>query len=89
MRLVEFLTVPGKTELIFTTCFWESSVIDPVIREAAKISGARLVDLSGLGSKDEMKAVGLFEHSGVAAPPGDAGMSEIADRIWKTLRPIL
>jgi hypothetical protein len=29
--------------------------------EAAKISGARLVDLSGLGSKDEMKAVGLFD----------------------------
>lgn len=88
-QLLSFLTIPEKTKLIFTTCFWENSIIDPIINESASISGAELVDLGGLGSNDEMKAVGLFEHSGVAAHPGDTGMSEIADRIWETLRRVL
>ena len=32
-----------------------------------------------------MKAVGKFAHAGVAAHPGDRGMAEIAERIYKKL----
>jgi hypothetical protein len=36
-----------------------------------------------------MKAIGLFEHEGVAAHPGALGMRRIAERIWEALRPSL
>jgi hypothetical protein len=41
------------------------------------------------GPKESMKAIGLFEHEGVAAHPGDLGMRQIAGRIWEALRPSL
>ena len=33
-----------------------------------------------------MKAIGLFEHTGIANHPGDLGMKHIAELIWKKLR---
>jgi hypothetical protein len=36
-----------------------------------------------------MKAIGLFEHEGVANHPGDIGMKNIAERILKELKNLL
>ena len=47
------------------------------------------VELNDLGDMPEMKALGLFEHSGVAAHPGDLGMKTIAQRIFEPLKELL
>ena len=48
-----------------------------------------IVELGDLGEMDEMKAIDLFEHHGVANHPGDKGMAEIADRIFDKLKNLI
>lgn len=67
--------------VILTDLFWPHEPIDGVIRRVADANGYPLVHLGDLGEQDENKAIGLFEHTGVAAHPGDLGMYRIARRI--------
>lgn len=80
---------PNRSPVVFTTCFWKYPALDECIRSGAAAYGAEAVELGDLGDDPAMKAVGLFEHSGVAAHPGDAGMQAIADRIYPVLRSCL
>ena len=70
----------GRAKVILTTSFWHHPA-DEFIRALAAKEDLPLVDLSDLGHDPEMKALGLFEHAGVANHPGDKGMRAIADRI--------
>ena len=63
----------------------------------AKVNGTKTVsekyriayaDLS-VFDLPENKALGLFEHDGVANHPGDAGMENIAEAVYDKLKPIL
>ena len=79
-RLISYLDKTGKAKIILTTGFWRHAR-DEVIKEYAKEKGYPLVELGDLGDNDAYKAIGLFEHSGVANHPNDLGMEKIAIRI--------
>ena len=83
-KLVSYLNGSGKAEIIITTGFWKH-IADGAIREYALKNEYTLVELNDLGEDDKMKAIGLFEHEGVANHPGDKGMAAIAERILKTV----
>lgn len=85
-ELLNFLDPTHRARVIITTSFWPAAGVDEAIREVAHRHGYPLVELGELGLQDAMKAVGLFEHTGVANHPGDAGMAAIAEAIWNLLR---
>ena len=86
--LAEFLNPNHRANIIFTTGFWHHPG-DEVIQEVAKEFHSPCVMLGDLGDSDDMKATGLFWHDGVASHPGDQGMEQIANRIFKTIAPLL
>ncbi len=83
-KLADYLT-GAHTKVVFTTGFWKHPG-DRAIMEAAKKKNCPCVYLGDLGEMDEMKAIGLFSHTGVAQHPGDRGMQKIAERILAEIR---
>lgn len=83
-RLIDYFNPTGKAEVLLTTSFWHHPA-DKMIEAAATETGYPLIPLGDLGEDDAMKAIGLFEHGGVANHPGDAGMAAIAQRILEKL----
>lgn len=88
MRLAKFLDGGKKAKFIVTTSFWHHP-LDPDIVKFAEENNIPLVELGDLGEMKEMKAIGLFEHNGVANHPGDLGMKTIAQRIFEPLKELL
>lgn len=86
--LCDFLSGNGRRQLLLTDGFWYSPWTQDAIRKTAERFGGMLL-LSDLGNQSEMKAVGLFKHSGVAAHPGDEGMKVIAERVCDRLLTLL
>ena len=86
--LLNYLNPSNAAKIILTTGFWHHPA-DIGIAELAEELNLPLVKLGDLGERDEMKAIGLFEHSGVANHPGDLGMKSIADRIFGVLKEYL
>ena len=84
-KLLAFLDPEGAARLVLTTGFWRHPG-DEAIREFARERSATLVELGDLGEQDEMKAIGLFAHKGVANHPGDAGMAAMAERIYDAIK---
>ena len=79
-KLIEYLDAEGKAKKVLTTGFWKHPGDGDIERIATEL-GCPCVYLGDLGEDDAMKAIGLFEHSGVANHPGDKGMEQIAERI--------
>ncbi len=89
-HLIKYLTEKNpNAEVIFTTNFWIREAVDNAIIEVAAEYGKEAHDLGLIGENPEMKALGLFEHAGVAAHPGDKGMEAIADVIWNELKELM
>lgn len=83
---VDYLGLDKGAKAVFTTSFWKHDGADAVVAETAKQKNMPCVYLGDLGEDDAMKAIGLFEHGGVANHPGDLGMQNIADRIYKCIK---
>ena len=66
-------------KVVLRAPFWRNPVKASCTEQAAGLVGAIYVDAGPLGSNPENKAIGLFEHKGVAAHPGDLGMRRLAD----------
>jgi hypothetical protein len=87
-KLISYLNKSQKASIILTTGFWRHPA-DDAIRECAAKHHYKLCELGDLGEQDEMKAIGLFAHSGVANHPGDLGMEAISNRIYDVLKEIM
>lgn len=69
--------------------FWgNANDIEAKAAVAAKFDNV-YVSATNIGDKDENKAIGLFEHGGVAAHPGDTGMDNMAKIMFETLDPVI
>jgi lysophospholipase L1-like esterase len=78
----------SDVKVIVATTFWRESQYvqqNTALREASIELGAKTVELSDLHDKPGMTAAGLFQDTGVASHPSDAGMSAIAQRILVAL----
>jgi hypothetical protein len=88
-KLLDYLNPNDRARMILCTGFWKMGIIDDAVRRVAAKRKLPLVELNHL-DKDEMKAIGLFTHTGVANHPGDMGMAAIAglvgSEILKTLK---
>lgn len=73
-----------KAKMVMSSGFWRH-IGDTSIQKVATERGCPFVSLGDLGESDEMKAIGLFDHIGVANHPGDRGMQAIAERLWNAL----
>ena len=82
-RLIDYLA-PEGAKVVITTGFWKHPGDQDILRVAAE-RGYPAAELGYLGEDDSMKAIGLFEHAGVANHPGDKGMKAIADEILKLI----
>ena len=87
-KLLDYLDGSGKAKFIITTGFWKHPG-DVVFAQISQEKNCPLVFLGDLGQNSEMKAIGLFEHKGVANHPGDLGMQTIADRIFEELENLI
>ncbi len=85
IQLVKFLreNVPDAN-IVVCTPFWGGSGKVDGMKDAAEELGVRVAYLHTLNT-NENKAIGKFEHNGVASHPGDTGMDNIAKLIYDEL----
>lgn len=87
-ELIDYLSEKNPAKIIITSSFWKHFG-DSLLEQIAKMRDCAFVYLGDLGEDESMMAIGKFEHSGVAAHPGDKGMQTIADRIYNELEKLI
>ena len=90
MQLISMVrTYAPDCGIVLCTPFWggdaKITAVEQIAAEADNVQIARLDTLN----TDENKAIGLFEHAGVAAHPNDAGMEKIAALIFNAMEPLI
>lgn len=90
-ELISYLR-KGKNDvptLISKPFLWKRPIVSKVIEKVASESNATVMDMSELSQDLSFRAIGNFEHSGVAAHPGNKGMKRIAEIICRNLINVL
>lgn len=85
LTFLDYFNPTNNTKVILTTSFWRHKGSE-VIEEVSKERGLQCVYMTDLGDKEEMKAIGKFEHGGVAIHPGDLGMDNMAKRLFPAVK---
>ncbi len=80
-QMIRFMVTDEAKQVIVSDSFWRKDSIEQIILEIIEERGYTYCKLSGLELDEKTMAIGLFEHKGVAAHPGDYGMECIAERI--------
>ncbi len=76
---------PSAKKVVYTTCFYVIPHVDAAIQSVAQKRGEVCIS-ANLSLDETNRAIGLFEHSGVAGHPSDKGMEELASLIFKELK---
>lgn len=79
-ELIKFFDKCNKARILLIGEFYKHPS-EEIIKKTAAEFNFSYCPLSDLSENEAMKAIGLFEHSGVANHPGDLGMRCIAERI--------
>lgn len=87
-ELIDYLDAGKTSKIILTTGFWKHPADELILKIGQEREYSTLY-LGELGEDESMKAIGLFNHTGVANHPGDKGMKYIADMIIETLQQII
>ncbi len=83
--MVKFFAGNAK-EVIVTDLFWEYAPLEDAITMVCKRNpDYRFVSIHALGADARCRAYGEYEHTGVAAHPGDYGMQKIAEAILNAI----
>lgn len=85
-KLIEYLNLNKNAKVILTTSFWHHPKADEIISKIGKENAHPVIELGCLGEREDMKAIGMFEHSGVANHPGDYGMKIISEKIFEVIK---
>ncbi len=86
IKLIRFFGSDKAEVFISKPFMWKKPIVSKAIETAAEQTGAAIMTMDDIGDDIKNRAVGKFEHSGVAAHPGDIGMLEIAKRIFKYIK---
>ena len=79
--MADYFCSNENAQVFVTDMFWHSDIIDTPIKKFADEHNCTFIHIGDLGENDENKAIGLFDHAGVAIHPGDLGMKRIGERI--------
>jgi hypothetical protein len=88
-ELLELLKKNDNSPALFVrSCFWSNPTKDAILQQTSINAGGIFVDISNLDKNEANYARSErdYDHGGVAAHPGDAGMVAIADAIWNAVQ---
>jgi alpha-galactosidase len=88
-KLLEFLKKNDTSPALFIrSSFWSNPTKDAILQQTSINTGGIFVDISNLDKNEANYARSErdYDHGGVAAHPGDAGMVAIADAIWNAVQ---